>query len=383
MEGLLKEFQQVWDTGLLGTNLGDILTAFGVFILFLVVRRIFFRLFSKILKSVTHRTKTDLDDRLLEAIERPLEFAFVVIGLYLAGQIVAFSPGLNSIFNQIIRSLIAFTLFWALFRALDPLSSLFDRAIDLFGSASMHETIKGFFLKVTKFVVIAMGIAAVFQEWGFNVAAVLGSLGLVGMAVALGAQDFIKNMFAGLTIFLDRVFEKGNWIKTPDVEGTVEEIGFRATKVRQFDKALVTLPNSKLANEALINYSRMTYRRIYWKIGIEYRSTHDQIRNIVQAISTYVYECGDFETDPEQVKTFIFLDSFGDSSIDIMLYCFTKTVVWGEWLEAKERLAYHIKTVVEGQGASFAFPSSSIYVESWPLGKPEAFPLQAPDQLKS
>jgi len=178
-------------------------------------------------------------------------------------------------------------------------------------------------------------------------------------------------------------FEKGNWIKTPDVEGTVEEIGFRATKVRQFDKALVTLPNSKLANEALINYSRMTYRRIYWKIGIEYRSTHDQIRNIVQDISTYVYECGDFETDPEQVKTFIFLDSFGDSSINIMLYCFTKTVVWGEWLEAKERLAYHIKKVVEGQGASFAFPSSSIYVESWPLGKPETFPLQAPDQLKT
>lgn len=383
MEGFLKEFQQVWDTGLLGTSLGDILTAFGVFILFLFVRRLFFRLFSKILKSVTHRTQTDLDDRLLEAIERPLEFAFVVIGLYLAGQIVDFSPGLSSIFNQIIRSLIAFTLFWALFRALDPLSSLFDRAIDLFGSASMHETIKGFFLKVTKFVVVAMGIAAVFQEWGFNVAAVLGSLGLVGMAVALGAQDFIKNMFAGLTIFLDRVFEKGNWIKTPDVEGTVEEIGFRATKVRQFDKALVTLPNSKLANEALINYSRMTYRRIYWKIGVEYRSTHDQIRNIVQAISAYIHECGDFETDPEQVKTFIYLDSFGDSSIDIMLYCFTKTVVWGEWLEAKERLAYQIKTIVEGQGASFAFPSSSIYVESWPLGQPETFPLQTPDTSKT
>jgi MscS family membrane protein len=128
-------------------------------------------------------------------------------------------------------------------------------------------------------------MAAVFQEWGFNVAAVLGSLGLVGMAVALGAQDFIKNMFAGLTIFLDQVFEKGNWIKTPDVEGTVEEIGFRATKVRQFDKALVTLPNSKLANEALINYSRMTNRRIHWMIGVEYRSTKEQILNITQALS--------------------------------------------------------------------------------------------------
>jgi len=376
-EGFLKEFRQVWDAGILGTNLGDILTAFSLFILFLFARRLFFRLFSKSLKTVTSRTKTDLDDQLLEAIERPLEFAFVVVGLYLAGQIVSLSPTLNSLLGQIVRSLIAFTLFWAMFRALDPLSKLFDRAIDLFGSASMHETIKGFFLKVTKFVVVCMGIAAVFQEWGFNVAAVLGSLGLVGMAVALGAQDFIKNMFAGLTIFLDRVFEKGNWIRTPDVEGTVEEIGFRATKIRQFDKALVTIPNSKLANEALVNFSRMTYRRIYWMIGVEYRSTEKQIRHIVQAISAYIHECGDFETDPSQTKTFIFLDSFNNSSIDIMLYCFTKTTVWGEWLEAKERLAYKIKEIVEGQDASFAFPSSSIYVERLPLGQPEAFPIPA------
>ncbi|HBP86303.1 MAG TPA: mechanosensitive ion channel protein MscS, partial [Nitrospiraceae bacterium] len=191
------------------------------------------------------------------------------------------------------------------------------------------------------------------------------------------------NMFAGLTIFMDRVFEKGNWIKTPDVEGTVEDIGFRATKVRQFDKALVTIPNSKLANEALINYSRMTNRRIYWKIGIEYRSTHDQIRNIIQGISTYIYECGEFETNPEKTKTFIFLDSFGNSSIDIMLYCFTKTIVWGEWLETKERLAYKIKEIVEGEKASFAFPSRSLYVENLPLGQPEAFPLQPSDKRAS
>jgi MscS family membrane protein len=262
---------------------------------------------------------------------------------------------------------------------------MLDRSITLLGSLSMHETIKGFFLKVAKFVVVCLGIASVFQEWGFNVAAVLGSLGLVGMAVALGAQDFIKNMFAGLTIFLDRVFEKGNWIKTPDVEGTVEEIGFRATKVRQFDKALVTIPNSKLANEALINYSRMTNRRIHWMIGVEYRSTKDQVRNIIQAISDYIHACGDYETDPALTKTFIFLDSFGSSSIDIKLYCFTKTTVWGEWLEVKERLAYKIKEIVEGQQASFAFPSTSLYVETLAFGTPESFtpPTSSPTHSSS
>lgn len=383
LQDFWQEILTVWQTGILHTTLGDIFIALGVFLAFLFVRRIFFRFFSRLSRRLTGGTKTDIDDRILEAIERPLEFTFVIIGLYISGQVISLSPPLGAIFGQIIRSLIAFTIFWAIFRILDPLSALLDRSITLFGSQSMHETIKGFFLKVAKFVVVCLGIAAVFQEWGFNVAAVLGSLGLVGMAVALGAQDFIKNMFAGFTIFLDRIFEKGNWIKTPDVEGTVEEIGFRATKVRQFDKALVTLPNSKLANEALINYSRMTNRRIHWMIGIEYRSTHDQIRNIIQAISTYIYECGDFETNPEKTKTFIFLDSFGNSSIDIKLYCFTKTIVWGEWLEAKERLAYKIKEIVEGEKASFAFPSSSIYVESLPLGQPETFPLQPSDKPAS
>lgn len=375
-----QEILTVWRVGILNTTLGDIFIAIGVFLSFLLVRRIFSRFFCYVCHRLGRQTETDIYDRVLEAIKRPLEFTFVIIGLYISGQVVELSPALNTIFGQIIRSLIAFTIFWSIFRMLDPLSLLLNRSSMIFGNESMHETIKSFFIKIAKFVVVCSGIAAVFQEWGFNVAAVLGSLGLVGMAVALGAQDIIKNLFAGLTIFLDHIFEKGNWIKTPDVEGTVEEIGFRGTKIRQFDKALVTIPNSKLANEALINYSRMTNRRIYWMIGVEYRSTTQQIQNILRAITTYVHECGDYETDPELTKTLIFLDSFGSSSIDIMLYCFTKTTVWGEWLEVKERLAYKIKEIVEAEKASFAFPSQSIYVESLPLGQPEAFPLHRPDQ---
>ena len=376
-----QEILTVWRVGILNTTLGDIFIAIGVFLAFLLVRRIFSRFFCYVCHRLSRQTETDIYDRTLEAIKRPLEFTFVIIGLYISGQVVELSPALNTIFGQIIRSLIAFTIFWSIFRMLDPLSLLLNRSSMFFGNESMHETIKSFFIKIAKFVVVCSGIAAVFQEWGFNVAAVLGSLGLVGMAVALGAQDIIKNLFAGLTIFLDHIFEKGNWIKTPDVEGTVEEIGFRGTKIRQFDKALVTIPNSKLANEALINYSRMTNRRIYWMIGVEYRSTTQQIQNILRAITTYVHECGDYETDPEITKTLIFLDSFGSSSIDIMLYCFTKTTVWGEWLEVKERLAYKIKEIVEAEKASFAFPSQSIYVESLPLGQPEAFPLHRPDQI--
>jgi MscS family membrane protein len=307
IEGFWQEVLKVWDAGIFGTDLGNVFLAAGIFLLFLFARRIFFR-------TIMHSFKL---------------MARVVIGLYVAAQFVTLSETLTYILAQLVRSLIAVTIFWAIFRVIDPLSSLLDRAIGILGSESMHETVKGFFVKVTKAVVVALGIAAVFQEWGFNVAAVLGSLGLVGMAVALGAQDLIKNMFAGLTIFLDRMFEKGNWIKTPDVEGNVEEIGFRATKVRQFDKALVTIPNSKLANEALINFSRMTQRRIYWRIGVEYRTTKEQLASIIKDIREYLQNHPDFETDPTKTKTFVYLDSFGASSIDILLYCFTKTTACG------------------------------------------------------
>lgn len=373
LKGFGNEIQAVWEIGAFGTNLGEIFQAIGIFLLFIFFRRVFFRTTMTSLKKLAKKTKTDVDDQIIAALEHPLEFAFVVIGLYFAGQFVTLSDMAVHLLAQFVRSLIAFTLFWAIYRAIDPLSALFDRTIGLFGSASMHDTVKGFFVKLVKAIIVCLGIAAIFQEWGFNVAAVLGSLGLVGMAVALGAQDFIANMFAGLTIFLDRLFEKGNWIKSPDVEGTVEAIGFRATKIRRFDKALVTIPNAKLANEALINFSRMTQRRIYWSIGVEYRTTQVQLRAIIRDISEYLHSHQDFETDPGKTKTFVFLDTFGASSIDIMLYCFTKTTVWGEWLAVKEQLAYKIKDIVEGHGTSFAFPSTSLYVESLPLGTPEPF----------
>jgi MscS family membrane protein len=376
--GFWQEVLKVWGAGIFGTNLGEIFIAMSIFFGFILARRIFFRSTMRYLKSLTKKTKTELDEQVLAAMEQPLEFSFVVMGFYIATQFVTLSDTLAHVSLQLVRSLISLTIFWAIYGIVDPLSSLFDRAIGIFGSISMHATVKGFFIKLIKAVIVCLGVAAIFQEWGFNVAAVLGSLGLVGMAVALGAQDFIANMFAGLTIFLDRMFEKGNWIKTPDVEGNVEEIGFRATKVRQFDKALVTIPNSKLANEALINFSRMTQRRIYWRIGVEYRTTKEQLGRVIQNIREYLQSHPDFETDPTKTKTFVYLDSFGASSIDILLYCFTKTTEWGEWLTVKEALAYKIKEIVEGHGAAFAFPSTSLYVESLPFGVPEAFSPPTP-----
>ncbi len=372
-----KEVETVWHSGVGGVDLGHVLTALAVVLFFLVLRRVLARILINALRQITRRTRNEIDDAILVALEPPIRFLFVVVGVFAATQVVPFPDGVALILGRLIRSLIAFTIFWSLYRLVEPLSHLVDRLTLAMGQRGLRDSLRDFFAKVAKFAVACLGVVAVLEEWDFNVAALLGGLGLVGMAIAFGAQNLISNLFAGLNIFLDHIFERGEWIRTPDVEGTVESIGFRTTKIRRFDLSLVTIPNSLLTGKALINFSRMQHRRIYWTIGIEYRTSTEQLRRIVEAIRAHVYGDEAFETDPARVTTLINVDSFGDSSIDIMLYCFTKTKAWGEWMMIKEALLFRIKAIVEENDAAFAFPSRSLYLETLPIGTPEVFPASA------
>ena len=221
MEGFWQTVVAVWTTGMFGVGVGEVLLAVAVFFVFLFARRLFSRLFIRAVKAFTKRTATDIDDKILAAVEDPLRFVFVVVGVYAAGQVAPFPDAVDAILDRLVRSLIAFTIFWAVYRCVEPLSYLLDKLTGVFGAAGLRDSLRGFFTKLGKFVIACLGVVAILEEWDFNVAAVLGGLGLFGMAVAFGAQNLISNLFAGFFIFLDHMFEKGNWIRTPDVEGTV------------------------------------------------------------------------------------------------------------------------------------------------------------------
>lgn len=372
------EFADIWDTAIFGVGVGPVIGAMLVILVAVAVRGLFSRIIIGFLTRLAKKTENTFDDELIDALQAPLRFVFIVAGIYVAERILPLPPEVDAFMVRVIRSLIAFTIFWALYRCMKPLSFLVTVAFGAMGHDGLGHSLKDFFTKLAKFVVACVGIVAVLEEWDFNVGAVLGGLGLIGMAVAFGAQNVIANLFAGVSIFLDHIFVKGEWIRSGDVEGTVEEIGFRTTKIRRFDKALTTIPNSKLAGDALVNFSRMTNRRIYWKIGLEYRTTDDQLRAVVNGIRDHIMTSDVFETNPARATTLIHVDSFNDSSIDIMLYCFTQTTKWTEWMQIKEDLAYRVKEIVEGAGTAFAFPSSSLYVETLPFGTPEAFTAPVP-----
>jgi len=364
----------VWRHGVAGVDVGRLAAAFGVFVLFMLLRGLLSRFFLAWLRAITNRTQTPLAGKVLDTAEPPIKFIPVVMGAFFAIQILDLEGTASVMADKLTRSLVAFTIFWALYRAVGPLNSVMHNLDSLF-SAELVDWLA----KVIRVLVIVVGAAAVLEIWGIEVGPIIAGFGLIGVAVALGAQDLFKNLIAGLLILAEKRFSKGDWIQVDGVvEGHVETIGFRSTMVRRFDKAPVMVPNSQLSDTAVVNFSAMTHRRIRWIIGVEYRTTVDQLRQIRDQIAAYIDGSPDFAPASE-VSTFVRIDSFADSSINILLYCFTKTTKWGEWLEIKERLAYKVKDIVEGAGAGFAFPSQSIYLESVPGEAAEIFHPPAGD----
>ena len=374
--GFVAELKSFWvqvesvlNTGFLGQPIGRGVLALCILLLAFVLRGLIAHVIASTLGKIAGRTKTKFDDELVAALKKPLTLFPMAAGIYFAAQALGASGEVDNFFELLTKSIIIIAIFWALFRLVDPVVSLVKGFQMMIG-----DTLLDWLKRIFKAIVVFVGGAAVLDVWGVPVLPFLASLSLLSVAVALGAQDLFKNLIGGMTIIGERRLAKGDWVFVDGVvEGTVEDVSFRSTTIRRFDKSPVYVPNSKLADNPLTNFSRMTHRRIYWKIGLEYRTTDDQLAAIRAAIEEYISESDDFAPAAE-VSTFVHVDEFADSSVNIMVYCFTKTTVWGEWLAIKEQLAFHIKKIVEGEGAGFAFPSRSLYFEKLPDGaSPEAF----------
>ena len=358
-QGFTELVKDVWSNGLYGIDIGRIIIGVSILGFFIVLRNLFTSLIVNRVKKWAAKTKTEIDDTIVDAIEAPIRFIPVVLGIFFASSYLNLYNQEAVFFANFNRSLIAFTIFWALYRASDPVGNLLQNA-DRYLTSSMIQWLA----KAIKFAFALLGGATILEIWGIQVGPLIAGLGLFGVAVALGAQDLFKNLIAGLFVIGERRFNPGDWILVPSiVEGTVEHIGFRTTMVRRFDKAPVYVPNAQLADNAVTNFSRMTFRRIKWVIGLKYSSSADQLQAVRDGIINYLDKNSDFAR-PEDTSTFVRIDRFSDSSIDILLYCFTNTTDWLEWLRVKEQLLIKIKSIVEDAGTDFAFPSQSLYIEA-------------------
>lgn len=368
LSGFSDLVREVWVTGVGGVDFGRALTALAIVLGFLILRGLFTRFVLGFLRRIAARTQTTMDDSLLGALDGPIRLVPVILGLFIAIDYLAFEDRHAEIGAQVVRTLVVFDLFWGLYQITGPISTTFTRLEEIL-TKEMADWLIGFL----HIAIVFIGAATILEVWGIKIGPILAGLGLFGVAVALGAQDLFKNLIGGILVIAEKRMRVGDWILVDGlVEGTVETIGFRSTLVRRFDKAPVYVPNAKLSDNAITNFSAMTHRRIKWMIGIEYSATIEQLRQIRDEIESHILGLDEFAS-PSEVATFVRIDRFSDSSIDILLYCFTKTTDWGEWLKIKEALAYRVKEIVEGAGTGFAFPSQSIYVERIPGDAAEVF----------
>lgn len=337
------------------------LGALAIFLSFLILRTLFAKVIISFAQNITNRTRTTIDDDLLNALIQPIKFLFIIFGLSLSLSSLELPEAWIKFTAPGIRVLYTYTLFWAIFCSVCPLSRLFFSVGHKMGR-NINEDLQHFFIRTVEVIIFLIGAVAIFEQWGINISAFLGGLGLAGMAVALAAKDSVANLFGTIMLFADRTFQKGDWIQSPRVEGTVEVIGLRVSKIRTFAKALVNVPNAELANSPITNWSRMTNRRIKMTIGLEYSSSAAQLESIVERLRNFLANNADVESKGP-VAQMVHLVGFGPSSIDINLYYFTKTTNWEEWRDVQNDHIIAFKKIVEEEGTAFAFPSTSVYLK--------------------
>ena len=367
----LNLFSDVWTSGLFGINVSEIIIGLIIFLIFYVLRSFFARFVIGGLHKIVKKTKTDIDNVVIEVIEGPLKFLPIVIGFFIATSYIEFNADIIILIEKINRTFITIFIFWLLLQLIVPFSFVIKKFEEQLTTALIDWTLKGL-----KILVIIIGIVAVLELWGIKVGPIIAGLGLLGVAVALGAQDLFKNLISGIMILMERRFKIGDVIHIAgEAEGIVEQIGFRSTLIRQFDSNLVMVPNFKFAERSVTNSSRRINRRIRWIIGLEYRTTVEQLKNMRNQIKEFIDKDKNFKNDDKSYfsSSYVRIDSFSDSSIDMLVQCFTNVTNWNEYIKVKETLAITIKEIVENEKAGFAFPSQSLYLESLPGNIPEVF----------
>lgn len=349
-------FFSVWSKGIHGIDIFQILIGIGIFFIFLIFRGIISKVIIKRLENLSKRTSNKLDDTFVHAMVGPARFLPIVIGFFIASYYMSFGEEGKVAIDTINRTLITVLIFWVIHQIVEPVSYILSGLDKM-----LTRELIGWIIKSLKILIFILGTAAVLELWGIKIGPIIAGLGLFGVAVALGAQDLFKNLISGILVLVEKRFKIGDWILVEGtIEGVVEKIGFRSTVIRKFDKSLAIIPNFQFAENSVVNISETTNWRVRWSITLQYNTTVAQLKKVREEIESYINKSEDFD---QSVGVAVRIEKFSDSSIDLLVRCFTASNSWSDSLLVKERLAIAIKEIVEDNKASFAFPSQSIYIE--------------------
>jgi len=353
----MSSFEKLWIwfdalDGSQGLSIQLLIIIFLTLLVSVVAGIVFDKLYAKAL-----HTNNPWDDSLIEALRRPVSVIIWIVGLSIAFDFLRQQMGvaLPEIVKPIRDIAIIYCVTWVLIR----FSKISEKKVTHKKTIADKASIEAI-AKLVRITTLILGLLMALETLGFSISGVIAFGGVGGIAVGFAARDLLANFFGGLTIHLDRPFSVGDWIRSPDreIEGTVEEIGWRLTRITTFDKRPLYLPNSTFTTIAVENPSRMSHRRINETIGVRYDDA-SKVREIVRDVKAMLLAHEEIDQTQTMIVNF---NKFAPSSLDFFIYTFTRTTEWIHYHEVKEDVLLKIMDIIMAHGAEVAFPTSTIHV---------------------
>ncbi len=366
-----------FDDEFLGIRVEQYLGLLLLVVIAAVLRALLIGLFSLII-----RRRVRGDDRAFWTAERRrlnLALLLLTVGVtFLVGfPLLDFDTEVEDVVARAAGLLAALAIILLAYRAIDILVDVMTRRARQ-TETKLDDSLVPLMRTSLRLFVGVVGLLFVLSNIDVDVSSLIAGLGLGGLAFALAAQDTVKNLFGGVTIFADKPFEVGDWVVVDDIEGTVEQVGFRSTRVRTFYNSQVTVPNGRLIDAGVDNMGRRTWRRYKTTLGVGYHTTPDQMQAFVEGIRAIIRSKPDMRQDYYIVE----FHGFGAASLDVLVYCFIDAVDWNEELRVRHVFNLDIMRLAERLGVDFAFPTQTIHVAEMPGRPPTQRDVPSRDELR-
>tara|TARA_Y100001935_G_C17279902_1_gene496860 strand:+ start:143 stop:1747 length:1605 start_codon:yes stop_codon:yes gene_type:complete len=323
------------------------------------VVKFFSEMLLDLLRNLSFVSKIPWKENLILASEKPLGLILATVFWYVSLIFLEVSGLPFTLFNGVIQVVLGGSLIWGAYRTIAVGREYFSFRASLTES-TLDDQLVPFVEKTLKVLVVILGVLMVLQNMGINVLSLLAGLGLGGLAFALAAKDTAANLFGSIMILVDRPFKVGDWVVVGEVEGTVEEIGFRSTRVRTFYNSLISVPNSMMVTATIDNMGMRQYRRVTQKLGLTYDTPPEKLEAFVEGVKEILRTHENTRKDYFHVV----FSGYMDSSLEILVYFFVEAEDWTEELLAKEEIFLKILKLAKEVSVEFAFPTRTVHVES-------------------
>ncbi len=350
----------------------DTLIVIGVIMAAWLIRQIFQPLLVGWLRRLSARTQNQWDDVIISVLDAPMRYLMVAVILAASVQLINLKQTVGVFINHVASTLVIIAVFLIIYRVGSRITQT-PLSLRRVTSLRVEEPILPFLRTGLRFLLIALTLVIIIEEWGYNVNGLIAGLGVGGLAVALAAQDTLANLFGFSTIVGDSPFVEGEYIVNESATGTVEKVGLRSTRIRQIDQALVTVPNSKLAATPITNWSRLSKRQMNVIIGVNYETSSDAMRTLLHRLREMLKSRE--KVDAESVV--VIFKKFGDNALEILIRCYILLPDWTEFHLEQEQIFLDMMDIMQEMGVRIAFPSRSIYIES---DQPKSKKIQPPPQ---